>query len=227
MEEHRAPEDDLRHPFDAKTAHPLSKLHALTIMSAEQQTHNYYMNVGPLFTDPLARQLYAEIASIEEQHVTQYESIIDPDQTWMEQWLMHELTEVYNYYGCVQQEKNPRIKAIWERFLDYEMGQLQFVTELYKKIVRKDPMELLPSSLPEPIPFESQREFVRKTLLAEVDLRANGAEYVPSEDESEASLRYREAMNAEGSPSEAVAAGYVYTPGTELNTDARVRATTA
>src|SRR5437868_13095244 len=40
-------------------------------------------------------QLYAEIASIEEQHVTQYESIIDPDQTWLEQWLIHEATEVY------------------------------------------------------------------------------------------------------------------------------------
>lgn len=223
IDEHRAPEDDLRRPFDAKTAHPLSKLHALTIMAAEQQTHNYYMNVGPLFTDPLARQLYAEIASIEEQHVTQYESIIDPDQTWMEQWLMHELAEVYNYYGCAQQEKNPRIRALWERFLDYEMGQLQFVVELYKKEVGKDPMELLPETLPDPIPFESQREFVRRTLLDEVDLRVAGPDYVPAENETEASLRYREAMNAEGSPTEAVAAGYTYVPGTELNPDPRMR----
>ncbi|HEY0505798.1 MAG TPA: hypothetical protein VGD42_20130, partial [Lysobacter sp.] len=92
--EHRAPEDDLRTPFDKNTADPLSKLHALTIMSAEQQTHNYYMNIGPLFTDPVARLLYAEIASIEEQHVTQYESIIDPTQTWLEQWVMHEAMEV-------------------------------------------------------------------------------------------------------------------------------------
>src|SRR5690606_28452797 len=65
MVEHRAPEDDLRRPFDRATADPLSKLHALTITSAEYQTHDYYMNIGPLFADPLARQLYAEIASIE------------------------------------------------------------------------------------------------------------------------------------------------------------------
>ncbi len=91
------------------------------------------MKVGPLFTDPVARLLYAEIASIEEQHVTHYESIIDPDQTWLEQWLMHELTEVYNCHGCVQQEKNPCIKALWERFLDHEMGQLAFVMERFKK----------------------------------------------------------------------------------------------
>src|SRR3954470_16255800 len=75
MVEHRAPEDDLRRPYDRRTAAPLSKLHALTIMAGEQQTHNYYMNIGPMYSDPVARQLYAEIASIEEQHVTQYESI--------------------------------------------------------------------------------------------------------------------------------------------------------
>ena len=53
----------------------------MTLVAAEQQTHDYYMNIGPLFADPLARQLYAEIASIEEQHVTHYESLLDPEQS--------------------------------------------------------------------------------------------------------------------------------------------------
>lgn len=215
--EHRAPEDDLRRPFDAATADPLSKLHALTIMASEQQTHNYYMNIGPLFTDPVARLLYAEIASIEEQHVTQYESIIDPSQSWLEQWLMHELMEVYNYYGCAQQETNPRIRALWERLLDYEIGQLSHVMELFKTHERRDPMELLPDTLPDPIPFASQRDFVRQTLAAEVDLRARGADYVGANEEGAASLAYREYINSEGSPSEAVAQGYIWRPGTELS----------
>jgi hypothetical protein len=63
---------------------PPTKLHANTIMAGEHQTHDYYMTIGPMFADPLARQLYAEIPSIEEQHVTQYESIIDPDESWLE-----------------------------------------------------------------------------------------------------------------------------------------------
>src|SRR5690554_5818446 len=214
--EHRHPDDDLRNPFDRRTAAPISKLHALTIMAAEQQTHNYYMNIGPLFTDPVARLLYAEIASIEEQHVTQYESIIDPDQTWMEQWLMHEFNEAYNYYSAVQQESNPRIKAIWERFLDYELGQLQYVKELFKKVERRDPMEIIPDSVPEPITFQSQREFVRQVLLEEVDLRADGPDFVPMEQEPDGSRAYRKQLNSEGSPTEAVPAGYLWNPGTEL-----------
>ena len=214
--EHRAPEDDLRMPFDAATADPLSKLHALTIMSAEQQTHNYYMNIGPLFTDPVARLLYAEIASIEEQHVTQYESIIDPGQTLLEQWLMHELMEVYNYHGCATQETNPRIRALWERFMEYEVGHLHHVMELYKQFAGRDPMELLPETLLEPIPFASQRDFVRAVLLDEVDLRANGVDFVSMDRENQASLDYRDYINSEGSPTEAIATHYRWNPGTEL-----------
>src|SRR3569833_2914145 len=73
---HRAPEDDERHNYDRTKAQPLSKLNAVTIVAGEFQTHDYYMTFGPLFTDPVARQLYAEIASVEEQHVTHYESLL-------------------------------------------------------------------------------------------------------------------------------------------------------
>src|SRR5215204_2582046 len=100
--EHRYPDDDLRRPYDRKKAAAVTKLNALTLMAGEHQTHDYYMNIGPTFSDPLARQLYAEIASIEEQHVTQYESIIDSKETWLEKWLLHEATEVYNYWSCVE-----------------------------------------------------------------------------------------------------------------------------
>ena len=216
VDEHRDPADDLRAPYDRTTAAPLSKLHALTIMSAEQQTHNFYMNIGPMYTDPVARQLYAEIASIEEQHVTQYESIIDPNETWMEKWLMHEACEVYNYYSCVQQEKNPRIKAIWERFLDYELGHLNLVSDLFKEVEGRDPAEILPEQMPEPITFASQREFVRKVLAEEVDIRTDGPDFVLRADEPESSLAYRRQMNSQGSPSQIVAAGYRWVPGTEL-----------
>jgi rubrerythrin len=215
--EHRAPEDDLRNPYDKAKVHPLSKLHALTILSGEQQTHNYYMNIGPLFADPVARQLYAEIASIEEQHVTQYESIIDPTETWLEKWVLHEANEVYNYHGFVEQETNPRVRAIWERFLDYELGHLNLAMELFKEHEGRDPLEILPQAVPDPIPHASQREFVRRVLAGEVDLRAKGTAFVEQGQEGYASRKYREGLNAQGSPSEIVAAGYDWRPGTELN----------
>src|SRR3954468_13867629 len=214
--EHRAPEHDVRRPFDRATADPLTKLHALSLTAAEQQTHNYYLNIGPLFADPVARQLYAEIASIEQQHVTQYESLLDPSQSLLENWLLHEAMEVYNYYSCLQQESNPRIRAIWERMLDYELGHFAVVSDLFKQYERRDPRSVIPEALPEPLPFESQRDFVRAVLRAEVDLRALGPDFVPREQEGTASREYRSYMNSQGSPSETVAQNYRWRPGTEL-----------
>lgn len=217
VDEHRAPENDLREHYDRTKAAGISKLHATTIMAAEYQTHDFYANIGSMYADPVARQLYAEIASIEEQHVTQYESIIDPTETWLEKWLLHEATEAYNYYSCMEQESNPRIKAIWERFLDYELGHFAFVSELFKKYERRDPAEVISDTLPEPIPFKSNREFVRKVLDQEVNLRTRGTQFVDKAQEDAASLDYRRQMNSEGSPSQTVAAGYQWSPGTELN----------
>ena len=216
--EHRAPEDELRTPYDKRSAALITKLHANTIMAGEHQTHDYYMTVGPMYPDPLGRQLYAEIASVEEQHVTQYESIIDASETWLEKWLLHEATEVYNYYSCVEYEGNRRIKAIWERFLDYELGHLQHVVELFQRFEKRDAAEVLGSKLPAPIAYESHREFVREVLRREVGLTAMGATFVPLRQERSdgASATYRAHANSEGSPSDQVAIGYSWAPGTEL-----------
>lgn len=213
--EHRAPEDELREHYDRKSAQPITKLNALTIIAAETQVREFYMNVGPTYTDPVGRALYAEIVSIEEQHVTQYESLMDPNETVLERWLLQELTEVYNYWSCVRFESNPRMKALWERFLDYELGQLHYVAELMRQIEKRDPAEILPSTLPEPINYESHRDFIREVLANETDLRAVGTQFVKGQ-ESEATLRYRDQLNSEGSPSETIAEGYRWAPGTEL-----------
>lgn len=218
--EHRAPEDDLRRCYQKDAADLITKLHALTIMSAEHMTHDYYMVVGPTYADPVGRQLYAEIASIEEQHVTQYESIIDTSETWLEKWLLHEANEVYNYYGCMESEGNSRIRAIWERCLEYELGHVRYVADLLESTEKRDAAEILASKLPDPIDYVSHREFIQETLRKEVDLTAKGEDFVPFAEESAASREQREQLNAEGSPSDQVAAGYVWAPGTELTRQA-------
>ena len=103
-------------------------------------TRNYYMNIGNTFSDPVARLLYAEIASVEEQDITRYESVIDPEATW----LLHEANEVYNYCGCATQDTNPRIKAISEGILDYELGHLHGARQTFRRLENRDPFEILP-----------------------------------------------------------------------------------
>ena len=87
--EHRHPYDELKGHYSTHTVDPLTRLHVMTIVAAEQQTMNFYMNHGTDWVEPIARGLYAEIATIEEQHVTHYGSLLDPLDSWLKQLVFH------------------------------------------------------------------------------------------------------------------------------------------
>ena len=78
ISEHRCPFDSIRPYIDAKQDALETRLCVGIITAAEQQTMNYYMNVNGAYTSELGRRLYQEIGMIEEQHVTQYGSLMDP-----------------------------------------------------------------------------------------------------------------------------------------------------
>jgi hypothetical protein len=205
--EHRHPHDDVRGHFDTHTVSPVSRLHVMTIVAAEQQTMNFYMNHGTDWIEPIARGLYAEIALIEEQHVTHYESLLDPLDSWLRNLLFHEYNEVYLYWSMLQNEEDKRIRALWELHLDMELGQLHAAGDLLRRYEGIEPAEILPPALPDtPVTFEPNKDYVRQVLSAQVDLRADGFNYVDDADlpDDHRSRRYRTIVNAGGNPSELV-----------------------
>lgn len=176
--EHRNPVDNLRDPYDKNQADTLSKLHALTVMSAEQQTMNFYANVGPMYMEPIARQLYQEIGLIEEEHVTHYESLMDPTESWWERLLMHEYNECYLYYSFLQQESDAKVKAIWELHLNMELEQLRIAADLFRSQENRDPEDVLSPQLPNALTFEPNKAYLRELLATQMDLTTLGAGYV-------------------------------------------------
>ena len=84
---HRYPMDNVRRSINAKTADTQTVLSTMIITAAEQQTMNYYMNVTNFACTDMGRKLYQEIALVEEEHVTHYESLMDPNATWLEMLL--------------------------------------------------------------------------------------------------------------------------------------------
>lgn len=121
------------------TVNPLSRLHALTIMSAGQQTMNFCMNTGPTYMEPIARQLYQQIGLIEEEHVRHYESLVDPGESWWEQLVHHEYNECYLYHSFTERESDPTVKAIWEPHLNMEL-ELELELKLEHLHIAADPM---------------------------------------------------------------------------------------
>ncbi|TDE37588.1 hypothetical protein E1295_34385 [Nonomuraea mesophila] len=200
---HRNPIDNVREPYDKTTAAPLSKLHALTIMSAEQQTMNFYMNVGPLYMEPIARQLYQEIGLIEEEHVTHYESLVDPGESWWEMLLNHEYNECYLYHSFMETESDPKVKNIWELHLNMELEHLRLAAELFKRHDGRDPEQVLAPELPTPVTFEPNKAYLRELLSTQIDYTTLGTGYVQEAHERFEKMQ-QDLMGGEKAPSERV-----------------------
>jgi len=174
----------LRRYYDKETTSPQTKVNILTLVSAEQQTHNFYAEHGFMYADHVLRETYAEIKDVEEEHVTMYESLIDPSETMFEKALLHEFTEVCNYYTCYEDEVDEEIKKYWEIFLDMEIGHLKLVADMFKKYEKRDPEEIIGSEIIIPNRFKSQRTYVQKILESEAGKRlAPNGEYYETMDE--------------------------------------------
>ncbi|PZG18287.1 hypothetical protein [Nonomuraea aridisoli] len=200
---HRDPVDNVREPYDRNSTAPISKLHALTIMSAEQQTMNFYMNVGPMYMEPIARQLYQEIGLVEEEHVTHYESLVDPGESWWEMLLNHEYNECYLYHSFMETESDPKVKNIWELHLNMELEHLRLAAELFKKHDGRDPEQVLAPELPAPVTFEPNKGYIRELIATQIDYTTLGTGYV--QEAHERFEKMQEAiMGGEKAPSERI-----------------------
>ena len=173
-----------RHPFDSirwhinKDASLITKLNINIITAAEQQTMNYYMNIGGFYTSDLGRRLYQEIGMVEEEHVSQYESLKNTNETWLERLLMHEYTECYLYYSCLNDETDPYIKKIWEMFFEFEVAHLHKACELLNKYENKEWQEVIPNGeFPKLLLLGPNIEYVRNILKNTVNYTAVREEY--------------------------------------------------
>lgn len=163
--EFRHPNDDVRFPVNSDKNDLITNLDVGIITAAEQQTMNFYMNVGSYYPNDLGRKMFSEIAMIEEQHVTGYESLKDPDLTWLECNLMHEYTECYVYYSLYNDESHPSIKSLYERIFEEEVIHLHEAKDLLKTYEGKSFDEVIPNgNFPELIKFGENISYVRNVL---------------------------------------------------------------
>lgn len=195
----------LREHYDKATASPQTKVNILTLVSGEQQTHNYYAEHGMEYGNECLRETYAEIKDVEEEHVTMYESLIDPTESLYEKLLLHEFTEVCTYHNCMADEVDDMLKPVWEEFLAYELGHLQAAAELFKKHERRDPEEVIGTEIVYPCRFKSQKEYVTNILENEIDKRLGlDKDYtvIKKLPDNWPSYKVQEKVGEDGSPTE-------------------------
>lgn len=176
---HRHPYDSVKNPISNKTATPFDKCAVNIITAAEQQTMNYYMNLGGFYKNQKGREIYTEIAMVEEQHVTHYGSLIDPTASWFEMCLMHEYTECYLYYSMLNDESDKNVKMVWEKLLEQEISHLHTAVKNLKKYEKKEWQEVIPDGkFPELITLKSNINYIRNIIKDTIENTANREGYI-------------------------------------------------
>lgn len=214
ISEHRHPNDDVRKYINCWQDSLLTRLHTSIITAAEQQTMNYYMNLGSFYHSEQGRKLYTEIAMIEEQHVTGYGCLCDPSCTWFESWVMHEYTECYLYYSCYNDESDEYIKKIWLQHFEQELVHLKIACECLQKYEGREPSQLFlgGSEFPSLLKLKSNKEYIREVLKT-VRLTAEKEHTLRIDDMSDKAdfFKYQKRVNARLSqvPSHAVIDKYL------------------
>ena len=166
ISEHRYPTDSIFHDINNSKACLQTKLNVNIITAAEQQTMNYYMNVANLYSvSDIGRRMYQEIGMIEEEHVSQYESLIDTRATWLESLLLHEYTECYLYYSCMMTECDSYIRQIWEECLNQEITHLHIAKDLLWQYEKKEYQQVVGNGeFPAILQLRPNIEYVRRVL---------------------------------------------------------------
>ena len=176
---HRYPMDNVKKPMVAKKSDLYTKLVAGIITAAEQQTMNYYMNISQWYKNDLGRKLYAEIGMVEEEHVTQYESLKDPNCTWLEQWVLHEYTEAYLYYSAFVEETDKNIKNIWAHFYEMECAHLKIACRLFEKYEKGRIADVIGNGeFPTLLKHGTNKQYVREVLERTVLLTGDRQSYI-------------------------------------------------
>ena len=147
-----------------------------------------------------------EIAEIEEQHVSHYESILDPTMGWFENLVLHQYHECWMYYSFMQDEIDPRVKQLYELHLNMEIEHLRVACDMLRDIVGREPEELLPKSVENTICFKENKAYVRKVLAEQIDLTAKDSEFVPVGQlpKDDRYFDYQAKVNGDWVPTEAV-----------------------
>lgn len=176
---HRYPADNIKKAMNAKKSNLYSKLVAGIITAAEQQTMNYYMNISQWYKNDLGRKLYAEIGMVEEEHVSQYESLKDPNCTFLEQWVLHEYTEAYLYYSAYSEEKDEYIKNIWYEHFEMECEHLKIACMLFEKYEKGNVEEVIgDGEFPKLLTLGTNKDYIRDVLERTVLLTGDRQGYI-------------------------------------------------
>ena len=112
---------------------------------------------------------------IEEQHVTHYESLIDPLDSWLKQLVFTSTTRSTCTGRCSRKRATRASRHCGISIATWRSVSCTCVCDLLRKYEGVEPEEILPPAVPDtPVTFEPNKQYVRDITASQCDLRTDG-----------------------------------------------------
>ncbi|MBO4298152.1 MAG: hypothetical protein J5998_05080 [Clostridia bacterium] len=208
---HRHPYDSAFRPLDFDAAPLAARLTVALLAPLERHMASLYVQRTGEAADREARALFAEMALIEEQHASQYESLWDPRRTALENLPLRAAGLCYAYRSLVAAETNETLRGVWRDNLAAAEADMAALSALAGCAPTAD--------FPPPFLFGDTSALARDLMPRQVTLTMLEDSLVPS-DLLPAGCRYfawQRALNGSGAdtPSHCVVRRYAARYGTD------------
>jgi hypothetical protein len=157
------------HPEEPEAPELVSALNAITMLAIEQQSADFYDSVDADLLAPPARPVYREVSWAEREQVDRHQALVDAGPSPWEQLVVREYNECRLYYAFLDQESDPRIRAVWELNLQMELAHLQLAGDLLRRLDGREPAEVVGTGLPDQPGLDANRMYLRQLLALHVD----------------------------------------------------------
>lgn len=203
ISQHRHPRDSVNKFICNGSSDNFTILAINLITALERYAMNYYLSNKNIANSDLDKKIYTEISIIEEEHLSEYESLLDTNCTYLENLVMHKYCECYLYYSFYQDEKDDRIKNIFEKLYLQECGNLKKSAEMIDKFEGRDCSYMFPDGgyFPELLKFENNIEYIRHVIKNTIYFTKDRESYIDVRTLSESSnfKKYNKQINGDAS----------------------------
>lgn len=170
-------QDLIKEPYE-EGADPGTKVNIRLMISTHSMTKELVESLGIIGSpEPLA-QLGRLLGVVENEHQMMLQTLMNPDESPLEQAFLYELTEVMGLNRLLEVEKETSAREAYNFVVDEDENHLRYLGSMLTDVEGKDPREISSSAIFNAKNRRTQKKYLKEISENDIDCRPSGRSVV-------------------------------------------------
>ena len=170
-------QDLIKEPYEER-ADPGTKVNIRLMISTHAMTKELVESMGVFSSPKPLTELGGLLGVVENEHQTMLQTLINPDESPLEQAFLYELTEVVGLNRLLEVEKESSAREAYRFVVDEDENHLRYLGSMLMEIEGKDPREISDSSVFRAKNRRTQKKYLQEMNENDINFRPSGRSVV-------------------------------------------------